>query len=221
MALSLRVAHYSNGQSGCLLEGSDPDEANPGECVPRDTGLVGGDVLNTRDGSFSSNYIEPALTLGRLSFGADSTDRFSVIGSVAARWFPNWPVGHMDGELASRYQRFTGSARVETRLNQLVRLPNWGRFNFTHREQIVMGAEVECARRPRPYRDCRGTAELALAFPGAYGFGLLVRQAWGWDYYNIAFRNTVPNRLAFGITLRHAQPTWFGDRWQYAKGMNR
>ena len=82
-----RVAHYSNGQSGCLFavqqRAADGDECRP----------AGGpdEPLNTNDGSFSTHYGELGLTIGRLGFSERKMvwrdNELSTV-SLAARHYP-------------------------------------------------------------------------------------------------------------------------------------
>jgi len=206
LAVHVRVAHYSNGQSGCFYQQFEP--APDSGCVRR---RPPPDELNTRDGSFSTHYLEVGATYGKLGFASYGFDNTLTTTSLAVRWYPPVGGGGMDDELANLYSRFSLFADFKTRMNYTV----LSRTRFRHRHELTALVEGECAQqRPSPADQCRATAELAMTFPALYGFGVFTRYAVGWDYYNIAFLNRLPHKPAVGIFLQHASPTFFGERWR-------
>jgi hypothetical protein len=187
----LRFGHYSNGQSGCLYANQDPDSACaviPG--VP--------ETLNTTDGSFSTHYIEPALTFARLRM--DSTGHERRLSSLTLGFRQNIggaDYGGMSDELARTYgwQSFTASYVM--------------RHRFEREGRLVMTllAQGECARgRPEPYDTCRGAVGLSASLPSMYGFGVGLRYVGGWDYYNVGYGESLRNQFMVGIVLDHTLP---------------
>lgn len=197
-AFHLRLGHYSNGQSGCLYENQEPDSCATIPGRP--------ERLNRIDGSFSTHYVEPALTLAHLHFDSAGDERRLASATVAMRYNPAFvsDIGGMDEGLARTYGRQTISAsaglRWRARPNGIV----WVR--------TVTNAtlEGECApERPEPYEKCRGAAALSVSFPGVYGLGFVVRYVGGWDYYNVGYGEEMRNRghwPTLGIILDHSAP---------------
>lgn len=186
----IRLGHYSNGQSGCLYANQDPQsscEVIPG--VP--------ETLNKIDGSFSTHYIEPALTFARLRL--DSMGHERRLSSLTVGFRQNIPgadYGGMSDELARTYgwQSFTAS---------YVRRDRFERWRLV----TTFLAEGECARgRPEPYDTCRGAVGLSASLPAMYGFGAGIRYVGGWDYYNVGYGDRLRNQLMIGIVLDHTVP---------------
>lgn len=206
VAASARAAHYSNGQSGCFYAAQtlEPDQ----RCTPA---MRGPDRLNTLDGSFSTHYLEGALTYGRLWINREGFDRTLAYVSLAERWYPNVGAGGMDGVLAELYSRTNTSLLGDLR-HTYVFAPRWLSSRFHHRQTVNVGVEGDLpAHRPDGWPRHRGAVYASLSTPGAYGLGVIVRHAWGWDYYNIGFRDRVTSGLHFGLVIQHAAPVFFGE----------
>jgi hypothetical protein len=184
-AFHLRVAHYSNGQAGCLF-------ANQLYVPSKDACDVvpGADTLNTNDGSFSTHYIEAGATAAPTAFDALGVERRMMSLGYAVRSYPGgWVagVGGMSRELAEAYGRweFLGSA-----------MARWRPASSDGRWRTVRTVRFEgaCAyRRARQYDKCRGSGEALLTWPSLYGFGVSARYVVGWDPYNIAFGHRAGN----------------------------
>jgi hypothetical protein len=197
--LHVRFGHYSNGQSGCLYENQAPGSCAILPGIP--------ETLNRTDGSFSTHYVEPALTLARLRFDSTGHERRLASITLAVRHNPGnlADVGGMSDELARTYGRQSVSAssviRWRAERSRLLRV----------RTVTNVLLEGECAvERPEPYDTCRGSAGLSLSFPGMYGFGFAARYVGGWDYYNVGYGEQLRNpgrwRPMFGIVLDHSVP---------------
>ena len=78
----LRLAHYSNGQSGCLYA-SQSLQSPSSTCTPR---VQPGAPLNTIDGSFSSHYVESTISKSWILFDRDYAER--VMQTVGATGVP-------------------------------------------------------------------------------------------------------------------------------------
>lgn len=211
LSFHTRVAHYSNGQSGCLYA-----DQSTLLCDPR--GAPGRD-LNTVDGSFSTNYVEQEIGYARLRLDPAHGDASFAGLSGAARWSPRGflVAGYMDDELSASYRRTSLLARLDFR--RRVR-PSWLPFRG-RRVLFRASADGECApgRRARYAAACRAGIQSSITFPGMYGFGFVTRLTDGWDYYNIGYgsrispgygRRHVPT---IGIILDHARPTEFDAQW--------
>ena len=202
-----RIAHYSNGQSGCFYTQFAKDSTNT--CVRI---APGPDSPNLKDGDFSTHYAEIGVTHGWLGFSHEGFDERLLTGSVEARWYPRVCCGGMDDQLAKLYSRSALLGRIEGRLRYENRLmPSWLR----HREAVTVSIEAECAeRRPSGSDRCRTMTEGAVSAPGLYGLGVFARYATGWDYYNIGFLRRIPKRPAVGMFLQHAAPVFFAEPWR-------
>jgi hypothetical protein len=198
----IRAGHYSNGQAGCLYANQVYD-LEKGVCVVQPDLS---DTLNRVDGSFSTHYLEYGATGALIRFDAAGKERhlqsFTILGRVnPGGWVAT--IGGMNDELARTYGRWSLSANhaVRTRANSLGRLP--------YRNVRTVVLEGECAfKRPDPYRNCRGSIEARLSFPGMYGFGFSARYVTGWDYYNVGYGDGLTNERGwwpiFGIVLDHS-----------------
>ena len=212
VAVQARLGHYSNGQAGCLFAGQSED--SDGNCTPAAT-LA--DSLNRVDGSFAATYAELGLTYGTLTISREATEKVLATGTVTVRVYPGgWvaEAGGMGAELAQFYGRYTISARGDVRRRYIVPLGA-----LSHRQVFNIVAAGECApARLPPYSDCRGSAEMSIAFPGMYGLGFVARYVTGWDYYNVGFRDALKNPRhgapIFGMILQHAAPTRFDIPWR-------
>lgn len=174
----INVGHYSNGQSGCFYATQIP---LPGaECI----GSGGVTDLNTKDGSFSTDYFEYGTTLARLRLDDDLAETRRMSTSALYRWNPGFlgSVGGMDQQLARVYGRW--SIALQTEVKQQSKF-----VGYRYAWDIRVGAE--CAS--RKYLPCRGSAYGALTFPALYGFGVFARYVAGSDYYNMGFATKLAN----------------------------
>ena len=179
-AVHVRLAHYSNGQSGCLYTTQVYDAAGD-SC----SGPAGGPLdLNTRDGSFSTHYIELGATVAPMAFDPDGVERRSVSAGYTVRSYPGgWAsgIGGMSSELARAYGRWEFGGNVALRWRDPATRGTW-------RTVRTLRSEGACAyRRDERYQPCRGSVEAMVSLPAMYGFGISARYLAGWDPYNIAF----------------------------------
>jgi hypothetical protein len=205
----LALAHYSNGQAGCLYRTQSLDPVTD-QCLGRGESV--GD-LNLEDGSFSSHYVDLDLTGGLLRFDARGSERTLFALSVGARAYPGgWVsrIGGMDRELADAYGRHGLGARVEFRRRDRRTLGSVLGPGIPTRSVKRLMSEVECSiGRADGSRPCRGRTEASIAFPYLYGLGVVAKYVYGYDHYNIAFGRSIGNPRAgwpvIGIVLDHSR----------------
>ncbi len=185
-AVHLRLAHYSNGQSGCLYTNQVYNEVAD-SCEQVADAPVD---LNTRDGSFSTHYLEFGMTVVPMAFDPDGIERRAMGLGYAVRWHPGgWAsgIGGMSAELARAYGRLELSANTMLRWRTPPSAGTW-------RPVATVRAEgVWAYKRDSQYDTFRGSVEALLTFPSLYGFGVSARYVTGWDPYNIAFGRSVSN----------------------------
>jgi hypothetical protein len=181
----LTVGHHSNGQDGCLFV---TDTLVDDECV----GTPDLTQINTKDGSFSTNFMRTGLRYRRewlaevdvaggqkeyagtkqLTFGVDYERHF-----------------HTDPRMKPFYglNRFRGMAEVAIRLKRLCR---------SRAAANVMVAYV--GEEPPEVAPLVFQAEGLCTFTDQGGWGLFVRYYHGQDYYNLAFTQEI-HRMQFGV----------------------
>lgn len=208
-AVQARFAHYSNGQAGCLY--ADQVKDADGNCPKV---LVGG-RLNELDGSFSTNYLEGEYSFNSLLFDGDLRERVRLGVSGLVRWNPP---RLMDDELAEAYGRSSARLRLDFRSRHdrnfgLVR--GWP----PNMIPLTISAAVEAERafhRAGQYPANRVSADVSVAFPYLYGFGLAARWARGADYYNIGFGRTIGKEgissWSFGVIFDHSRAIALTER---------
>ena len=206
-----RVGHYSNGQSGCLYVHQAYNKQED-ECLPHGGQL---DTINTTDGSFSTHYLEFGSTVADLFFDRTGAEQRIQTGSFLVRWYPpGWiaKIGGMDGDLARTYGRWTLLASA----GQRWRHESVGPLQYRNVRSIVVDGECRL-KRPTGYRrNCRGSVEASLNFPGMYGFGFAGRYVFGWDYYNVGYGKPLHNPrsglFTLGLMLDHSRAITISDR---------
>ncbi len=203
-SLDFQFAHYSNGQAGCLYVGQTPDVH--GDCPPS---APPNPVVNTKDGSFSTDYLQGGFHASWLNFNDEGHDRRSAFASAAIRLNPAIfdAIGGMGPDQAPTYGRtqILGEASVRHRFYPKDRpFPNTV-FTLRTNAEYATG-------RPADFRPWRGTSEVSLDFPALYGLGVIGRWSYGWDYYNVGYQNQL-NRVAFGLMIDHSSETTFWSKW--------
>jgi hypothetical protein len=205
-ATHFRLAHYSNGQAGCLYANQHFQERN-NPCLPIATSA---DTLNTKDGSFSTHYVEIGHTRSALLLDGDLAERALHAVSLAVRSYPGgWvaQLGGMDAELARTYGRWTASSRYELRTRASVnhRVPfRSRRVDYRATRGLILESEF-APFRAAGYAKWRGSAEAFISFPGLYGFGAAVRYTSGWDYYNVAFGSHSYPAVSLSLMFDHTR----------------
>ncbi len=186
--------HHSNGQNGCLfVEATSID----GDCVG-DEGIPPDQrTINTRDGSFSTNYFRIGAQYRRMYLKSAGDIPFAVTRwqwnvGVDAEINPTWhPIG---GAISDELHSLYGPTRVGVSAGA-ARL-HWKRFG-----RIEGKVGVEYIRdAPRGVSDVTTRFELILLPRGWGGAGIFARSYHGQDYYNLAFEQNI-TRLQFGLAF--------------------
>lgn len=186
-AFHLRLAHYSNGQSGCLYTNQVYDPRT-NTCI-RVSDIP--EALNVTDGSFSTHYVEVGATVAPIAFDETGVERRMMSLGYTIRSYPGGPlaeIGGMSSELARSYGRWEFGTSAMLRWRAPSSKGTWTRTVRTIR------AEGACAyKRASQYDPCRGSVEALITWPALYGFGVSARYVAGWDPYNIMFGTTATN----------------------------
>ncbi len=204
LSAQFRIAHYSNGQSGCLYD-NQTYQASSDSCVPEGRP---GNALNTKDGSFSTDYVETTLQKSWILFDSSYAERVLQTLGVTGRVNPGFlaPVGGMDPELASAYGRYSISGRYEFKARYDETFGLWRRVPRRLVATTILSVDHERAiGRASAYAQSRTTLEAVLAFPRLYGIGLATRYTTGFDYYNIAFGDRISRRFSVGLVFDHSR----------------
>ena len=191
---TIPFGHHSNGQDGCLFASQFRDEE--GECI--DTDPDGPRVVNKKDGSFSTNYIEITLHYWRMHLDSDG----AAAGDYASRW--EWrvgggvqlnPEGYVGGAIKPELSELYGPTRILFS-GMFARRDAWrcGRSTVDAKFQYLTEPPPDV---PNVISQVEGTC-----FPRSWGgAGLFLRYYHGQDYYNLGFDESI-NRLQFGVTLQ-------------------
>ncbi len=188
----VRVAHYSNGQEGCLgldqiRVGSDQSGCSPAEVdLTRDT-------INRKNGSFSTNFVAVGVNYSRNTLNgttdpADSAEHWSA--------YKEWRLG-------LELERHFANSRIrdyysQWRLNGTAGFA-WKNLAFCDR-RFDVSATGTAGLGARDGISNNSIAIQATCFPvNRGGWGFFARYALGQDYYNVQMFETI-NRLQFGLT---------------------
>ncbi len=174
----LGITHHSNGQSGCTFLGHTHDPAID-DCVVKDPGLAALFKTNTRDGSFSTNFIpiDVGFRWGRLNKHALVDHQVSL--QAKAEIHPlHFIKGGMKRDLASQYGQHMLGLGVEGEK----RWQSVGTARVALWQQVRFGKD-------KADEDWSGQLEASFVFYGAENMGFFGRVHWGNDYYNIRFQD--------------------------------
>jgi hypothetical protein len=176
---SLTVSHHSNGQSGDFYL---PDDGS------------GALRVNTVDGSFSTNFIEPALTLVRMVGGEVRTNRLAF----------RIPLGHIneDEDLRTgphQYGRYRISLSGSDVVPRHPIVPGWiGKLRFAGDLTYIMDRSF--SKRLDDGKRFMGTFAWTIGPEFLNEFALFVGYHFGQDYYNINYVDRV-QLLRFGLMI--------------------
>lgn len=186
--------HYSNGQKGCSILGqtrlpADDGTPDEGECEP--AALTG--RLNTKDGSFSTNYVRVGANWRRTNLETEGLQEESAVAA-----YSTWEYG-VRADLDLHVQRSEAirddfpSYRVRGTVEGAK-----SKVGLCRKRAHVAGAVIYSPETPDDI------SRFAYAVTGSCfitrrgGWGLLARYYHGQDYYNIRYRETL-KRFQFGI----------------------
>ena len=190
---AIPFGHHSNGQSGCVFVGFHRNEKD--ECVATSE-ILGADdhEINTRDGSFSTNYIRGGVHYRLMQLDeSDYVVSWQADIGVSLEYHPcDYGPGALAEELRSRY----GQRRLGLKLGYAHRnMWKFGRFDVRYQHERIGGAGDVVATHSVSVR----------AFPSAWsGLGLYGRAYAGRDYYNMGFEEHI-TRVDFGFAFNDAQ----------------
>jgi hypothetical protein len=158
-------------------------------------------TVNTKDGSFSTNYIEAMVFYGRMALDSEGAQA----GDFATRW--EWragagiqlnPEGYIGGAIKPALAERYGPTRILAAATA-ARRDAWrcGRLSGETRLQILTGDHPDV---PALIAQVEGGC-----FPRRWGgAGIFLRLYSGQDYYNLGFTEKI-TRLQFGVTLQRDQ----------------
>jgi hypothetical protein len=204
---AIPFGHHSNGQNGCLFT----DEARvAGECVPVSPGPPGPRVVNTENGSFSTNYVRAGLNYRRLyPRGDDPADirpltrrEWGVGGAVELH-----PTGYVGGSISDELRPLYGATRLRGTADVVA--GNW-RAPVPLLKRVTCGrawteATIEYIHGAASAVDPVTVSAEAACMPAGWGgSGVFVRYYRGQDYYNAAFLEHI-QRVQVGITFLHGK----------------
>ena len=176
------IGHHSNGQDGCLYQ----DEIRNGESCDRLPASTVGHVINTKDGSFSTNYARLGVNFRRNYLDSDLwANREWGLRADLEQHF------RMDPLIRDLY----GRTRVEFAGSYATRTTKW-----CTRRLEAMGSVKAIAGADADVWPVAITAQ-ASCFPFARGgWGFFFRYYGGQDYYNIGFLENI-QRFQIGATF--------------------
>lgn len=199
--------HHSNGQNGCLF--SEATRVD-GACVGDEAIPPSERTINTRDGSFSTNYFRMGVQYRRMYLKSAADIPFAVARwqwnvGVDAESNPTWhPIG---GAISDDLHGIYGATRVGVSAGA-ARL-RWHRFGRV--EGKVALEYIHSA--PRDVSSVTTRLEMNLLPRGWGGAGLFARFYRGQDYYNLAFEQNI-SRLQFGLTFNQDKFLMFRQHLQ-------
>lgn len=190
--------HHSNGQNGCLF--LDQARGSDDECAPEETDGAASRPVNTKDGSFSTNYLRAIVGYRRMYLRGDNSGEPARVTRtewgvrVGYEAHPGWyGPGKISEALRVRY----GANRV------------LAGFDAAFRDRAPVPwldlARIEVRVTAMYIHD--GPPDMPMVYSGEAfvlprtwgGTGLFARYYYGQDYYNVAFTRKI-NRLQFGVT---------------------
>ena len=184
--------HHSNGQSGCVF--ADFNRNEEGVCAPT-SGITSDDLqINTKDGSFSTNYIRGGVHYRLMQLDdSDYIVRWQLDTGFSLEYHPcDYGAGALAEELRSRYGQRRFGLKIGYAHRNVWKL---GRLDLRYQREYIGGAgEVDPTH-----------SFSILALPKTWsGFGFYGRYYTGRDYYNIGFEERI-TRVDFGFAFNGAQ----------------
>ena len=192
------IGHYSNGQDGCLFVGQDAAKDCTFAAPVADSALV----VNRKDGSFSTHYIEGAVARRWLTWDDKTLDSGSTrhgaasIATAFVRVRDYSLYSGIGGGMEADLRRLYGTLRVRAGAEYTAETqsgpsgPWW----------ISGWVEAGNGRAPNDVTRLRTSLELGKTFDAMGGTGVFARWYTGHDDYNLGFLQKI-NVLQIGITL--------------------
>lgn len=211
----VRVAHYSNGQEGCLsLNQSRANGDDQTDCLPESVPLDAG-TINRKNGSFSTNFVAVGMHYSRNRLRAENPQggtRPSRAGGepdlVARDWLANREIrvgveleGHfLNDDIKDYYSswRVNASGGIAWRDKGIC----------DRRLDLAAGATVGLDVKDGVSNNSWSAQATCMPLNRG-GWGFFVRWVGGQDYYNVQLFERI-NRIQLGLTFN--QNGFFGFR---------
>jgi len=176
------VGHHSNGQDGCLYQ----DEVRNGELCDRVPSSKTGHIINTKDGSFSTNYARVGVNFRRNYLDTDlwASREWGLRADVEQHFKMDPLIRELYGR--TRFELAASYAHRETRLCSR-------RFDMSGSAKAIVGADADVW-------PVALTAQVSCFPLPRGGWGFFARFYGGQDYYNIGFLENV-QRFQVGATF--------------------
>jgi hypothetical protein len=220
-----RIGHHSNGQDGCVFEGTSPPD-----CLGADPDAL---IINRINGSFSTNYFRFGASYRKIWLeraGGYQTDHRALSAQVSYEWHPGW-FDQLGGALEPMVAPIFGTSRWRLHVE----------FKFPSKRWLVagpvgsptrIGAWAQYVSKSEDSADCGipgGDGVFGEPCAERYGFGveflhtigsvrdpsnkgtwidelaLYVRYHRAQDYYNLGFThlyNTLQAGISFDVGRR-------------------
>jgi hypothetical protein len=176
------IGHHSNGQDGCLYQ----DEVRNGELCEVDPTSTAGHVINTHDGSFSTNYARIGVNFRRNYLDDDlwANREWGLRADVEQHFRMDPLIRDLYGR--TRFELAASYANRETRMCRR-------RLDVSGSAKAIVGADAEVW-------PVAITAQVSCFPFSRGGWGFFARYYGGQDYYNIGFLENV-QRFQVGATF--------------------
>ncbi|MFN2398813.1 MAG: hypothetical protein ABR543_09290 [Gemmatimonadaceae bacterium] len=188
----LTVGHYSNGQDGCLFQ---HQQKIGDDCVEVVNDPPSGPLLNRKDGSFSTNYIQIGQYFRRMSLNPDlptedlsvAAVRASSIG-IAARLHK--PLSGIPSGMTKELRDLYGTTQVMAVAERLERKQR-GIFGLGPGQMRLEAFAEYLVGGPDEVPPVRLSVEISRTYDRKGGWGGFARYYYGQDYYNLGFLTTL------------------------------
>lgn len=190
--------HYSNGQDGCLFVGQDAAKDCAFPSPVADSALV----VNRKDGSFSTHYLEAALAHRWITWEGDSLSGGSTrrgaasITTAFVRVRDYQLYSGIGGGMEADLRRLYGTRRVRAGGEYTAE----SKRGPTGPWWISGWVEMGNGHAPGNVTRLRASVEYGKTFDAMGGTGVFARWYSGHDDYNLGFLQRI-NVLQVGITL--------------------
>lgn len=199
----VRIAHYSNGQEGCLSMNQARDEDDDqSDCVP-ETVPLDGDTINRKNGSFSTNFVAVGVNYMRNNLR-------TVPGPpTEAR---NW-LAHRELRAGLELEWHFKNDRIKDyysskRVNATAGAAWRDAWICDRRLDLAANATVGLDRKDDVTNNSWSAQATCMPLNRG-GWGFFVRYVGGQDYYNVQLFETI-HRVQVGFTFN--QGGFFGFR---------
>jgi hypothetical protein len=188
VAAQFTLGHHSNGQDACTF--LDQTLQN-NECLPqrfdRDAATA---AVNTRDGSFSTNYFTAGIRFRRTVVGTDNRASFDWTLGADLERNPTGLFG--DGGLPAEVSYLYGPTRYSVIAGVAKKVTGCSRFE-------ILGTAKYIPEAPSTVSKVATTIRGACVFSESGGWGVVAGYYRGQDYYNLNFLQNI-SAIHVGLT---------------------